>query len=190
MPLDPQQPKKQAIAAFLDGQIVDSGGRVALSIKGEANGFKATLEAVMLHWPFGVVYTVESHPGVDASQPPERPSANITIYPRVGRGLLSFFTYLILFEDRSSKIGHKSLDNLFHFKWTNEAVGQRFVNHPGVAEMLIELEDASKFSEVIIRTDAGIFLSQPVSFNKLDVDACQDTFARLAQIAEVLAEAF
>jgi hypothetical protein len=48
----------------------------------------------------------------------------------------------------------------------------------------------TKFTEVVIRADAGLSLSQPKSFNALDLDICKETFRSLAELGQILFESF
>jgi hypothetical protein len=182
--------KKQAIAQLIDGEVVDDSGRVAVCIRGNVDGYRATMEAVVPGWPFGVIYTVESVAGIDPSAPYTKRAARITLYPRVGRGMAGFFTNILLFESNTMRVDNKDLESVFNFTYDDKEMAQRFCNWPGVSERLLHLENVAKFSEVVIRTDAGIYLSQPKSFNSLDLDLCQQTFESLADIAAILAEHF
>jgi hypothetical protein len=178
-----------ALAEVIDGQVVDASERVAVSIKGYANGYAATLEAIMPSWPFGVMYTVET--GGQGGEPdPERAVAKITISPRVGRGIGSIITNLLLFEGGGMKVEDKRLQNNFNFAFDHQPLTERFLQHNRVADLLIDLDDHCKFSEVIIRTDAGIYMAQPKSFNSLTPELCQKTFTILGELTGILAYDF
>ena len=84
----------------------------------------------------------------------------------------------------------KRLEGKFVFSHNNEQLAERFVKYPGVADRLQALEEYSKFSEITIKTDAGIVLSQPKSFNAMDLDACRVTFKTLGELGQVIFEAF
>lgn len=182
--------KQKAIAKLLDGEVVDTQGRVAVCVKGTIMGYHATYEAIYPSWPFGSTYIVESCPGVDPSAPPTRPCANITICPRVGRGVSSLLTNILLFEGGGMKVHEKALDNAFNFTYNNKEIAQRFAHQEGVQELLLALDETARFSEAVVRTDAGIYLSQPKSFNSLNLDHCQEVFELLGRLAEILAENF
>jgi hypothetical protein len=183
--------KSQTIATFIDGDVVDDAGRVAVCIKGMVDGFPATMEAVYPNWPFGVVYTVETNPVADpANDAPPTGSSTLTIYPRVGRGIASVFTRLLLFESAGSPIGDKRLEKVLNFSYDDRALTERFVHYPGVSEYLLNLESIAKFSELIVRFGVGIYLSQPTSFNGLDFDVARNTFKTLGALGKVMNEAF
>jgi len=180
--------KKQTIANLIGGNIVDDGDRVAVCIKGLVDGFPATMEAIYAGWPFGVVYTLETTVLTDQLQP--QADGRITIYPRVGRGMASFFTKLFLFESSGLSVGDKGLEKIFNFSYEEREVAERFIHYPGIRELLIGLENVSKFSELVVRPGVGIYLAQPGCFDSLEFDVCRNTFQTLGAIGKVLFEAF
>lgn len=183
--------KAQTIAEYIDGNVIDDSSRVAVCVKGMVDGFPATMEAMYPNWPFGVIYTLETNPVADpASEQPPQAYAQMTAYPRVGRGVGSFFTRLLLFESAGMPIGEKRLERVLHISYDDRTVAERFVHYPGVTDNLVNLESVAKFSELIIRFGVGIYLSQPKSFNGLDYDVARNTFATLGQLGRVLNEAF
>jgi hypothetical protein len=183
--------KKQAVADIIGGKVIDDSDRVAVCIKGSVLGLPATFEAINPGWPFGVMYTVESNVVVDPNQPAAgKPAARITIYPRMGRGLTSFFTRILLFESSGMPVGDKRLEGVFNFTYDERDVALRFVGYPRVSELLMALEHSARFSELVIKTDAGIYLAQPINFNSLSLDLCQATFKTVAELAQILFEAF
>lgn len=183
----------QSIAEVIDGHVVDSSGRVAVSVKGTVSGFPATIEAIYPSWPFGVMYQLETSFSADPNAKPDktaRPAAQITLYPRMGRGITSLFTKLLLFESSSMPVGDKHLEKLFNFSYDNSEVAERFARYPGVSDYLTALEGISKFSELVVKTDTGVFLAQPTAFNSLDPEVCRATFRTLADLGQILFEAF
>ncbi len=182
--------KKETIANLIGGQIVEDGNRVAVCIKGLVDGFPATMEAIYTGWPFGVVYTLETSVLTGSSPSQQLPDSRITIYPRVGRGIASFFTKLFLFESSGLSVGDKVLERIFNFSYEDRDVAERFIHYPGVHEQLLGLENVSKFSELIVRPGVGIYLAQTDSFDGLEPDVCLNTFQALGALGKVLFEAF
>jgi hypothetical protein len=183
--------KAETIATYIDGNVIDDTARVAVCVKGMVEGFPATLEAMYPNWPFGVIYTLETNPVSDpANEEAPQAYAQMTAYPRVGRGIASFFTRLLLFESTGMSVGEKRLERVLHISYDDRAVVERFVHYPGVTDNLLNLEHIAKFSELIIRFGVGIYLAQPKSFNGLDYDVARNTFATLGQLGRVLNEAF
>jgi hypothetical protein len=183
--------KAETIASFVDGNVVDDQSRVAVCIKGMVEGFPATMEAIYPNWPFGVVYTIETNPVADpANDAPPHGTSTITIYPRVGRGIASFFTRLLLFESAGFPVGDKRLEKVLNFSYDDRGVAERFVHYPGITESLLNLESIAKFNELIVRVGVGVYLSQPTSFNGLDFDVARNTFKTLGAIGKVMNEAF
>lgn len=185
------EPKASAIAEIIEGSVVDDSQRVAVCIKGAVAGFPATLEAINPGWPFGVMYTIETHVATDpVNMPDPSRDSKIVICPRVGRGLMSIITKLLLFESSGRPVGDRKLENVFNFSYDERDVAERFAHYPGIADQLYFLEENAKFSEIVIRTQVGIYLAQPTSFNSLDLDVCRATFKSLGEIGRVLYEAF
>lgn len=186
------QAKKEAIAEVIDGRIVEDSDRVAVSIKGVVAGFAATIEAIYPSWPFGVMYTVETGSAVNGAGNGDesRPATRMTIYPRVGRGLMGMVTKIVLFEPKGMSVGDKRSQSAFNFSYDNQDVAERLIHYPRVTDYLLDLDNHAKFSEIVIKTDVGIYLSQPMSFNGLDIDLCRSTFKTLGELAGILFEAF
>jgi hypothetical protein len=59
-----------------------------------------------------------------------------------------------------------------------------------VSGILTDLDNHAKFSEIVIKTDVGVYLSQPTAFNSLDVDVCSTTFKIMGELGEILFEGF
>ena len=181
--------KQQAIAQIIDGQVIDEKERVAVCIKGSVQGLPSRIEAMFPNWPFGVMYTVESRVVDDPARQGDLP-ARITVYPRMGRGLMGILTRLVLFESKGMSVSDKRLESLYILGYDDSPTAHRFLRYPGVSEYLQQLDGVAKFSELVIKTDAGIFLAQPNNFNSLDLDVCRGTFRILGELAHILAEAF
>jgi len=182
--------KKQAIAEIIEGRVVPDETRVAVSIKGSVIGFPASLEALNTGWPFGVMYSLDTKVVDDPNKPTIKEPLKMTILPRMGRGLLRFIAHIVLFEARGMRVGDKFLESKFVFEYSDEQLAERFVRYPGMSERLIKLEQFSGFNELTIKSDAGLFLSQPKSFTALDLDVCRETFRLLGEMGQVLFESF
>jgi hypothetical protein len=137
------------------------------------------------------MYTVETNVSTDPNQPANTAGdCKFTVYPRMGRGMMGIVTKLLLFESSGQSIGDKKLEKMFNFSYDDRVVAQRFFNYPGIADHLMVLENLTKFTEIVIRTKVGIYLSQSCSFNGLDLDVCRATFRALGEMGQVLFEAF
>ena len=183
--------KLQAVAEIIEGRVIRDDPRVQVSVKGSVLGFPATLEAVQSGWPFGVMYFLETQVVEDPSKiNAERDPLTLTIMPRMGRGLLRFFSHILLFESTGQTVGDKGLESQFVFQYNESALAERFVKYPGNSDRLVRLEEFSKFGELSVKSDAGIFLSQPKSFTALDLDVCRETFRLVGELGQVLFESF
>lgn len=180
--------KQNAIAEIIDGHVVDDGERVGICVKGIVMGFPATFEAVGAGWPWPVAYTIETNPDKDDRSMYD--SAKISVTPRVGRGLFRFFSQVLLFESRGQTVGDKKLESKLILGYDNRDVAERFLRYPGVDDRLLALEHLSKFSEMVIKTNTGIYLSQPTSFTALDLDVVRVTFREMAELGQVLFDSF
>lgn len=173
------------LADMLDGQVVPAQLAMKVCIRGIVAGFPVVLEATGSTYPFGVNYFVDTGCFAGASE-----ALKIVIMPKLARGRLSVITRFLFFERRGQKINVPSLDNDFIFKYDNEFLAKKFVQHHGVLDSIKELQQQSHFDEMVIRSKAGITLGQPTPFNALDLDQCLQTFKLLADIAQVLFELF
>ncbi len=183
--------KLQAVADIIEGRVIKDDPRVAVSVKGSVLGFPATLEAVQAGWPFGVMYFLETQVIEDPAKTNDlREPLKLTVMPRMGRGLLRFFSHILLFESTGQTVGDRNLESQFVFQYNESPLAERFVKYPGNADRLLRLEDYSKFGELSVKSDAGIFLSQPKSFTALDLDVCRETFRLIGELGQVLFESF
>ncbi|HEY9868236.1 MAG TPA: hypothetical protein V6D08_03655 [Candidatus Obscuribacterales bacterium] len=182
--------KMQAVADIIEGRVVKDDQRVAVSIKGSVLGFPATLEAVHTGWPFGVMYFLETQVIEDPAKSAHKEPLKMTVMPRFGRGLFRFFAHILLFESQGQSINDKALESRFIFQYNDLPLAERFVKYPGNPDRLARLEEYSKFTELTVKSDAGIYLAQPKSFVALDLDVCRETFRLLGELGQVLFEAF
>lgn len=181
--------KKQQLARQLNGEVIADQPGLSACIKGQIKGFSATVQAVYPGWPFGVMYIVATNPGA-ADAPPNPQAGRITLYPRVGRGIGSFFSFLFLFEGKSMPVGDRRLEDQFNFVYDNRDIAMQFVHQEGVADQIRNLESRCRFSELVIRTDMGLYLAQPKSFDKIDLAECMETLNLMADLVSVIANNF
>jgi hypothetical protein len=181
--------KQRDIAGLIDGEAVDDSDRVAVCIKGTVEGFPAQLEAFMPGWPFGVTYVIQTKVMEDPHNQ-NSGGSKITILPRIGRGFMSFFAHVFLFESKGMYVNDRDLEKklIFSYEYRDEAL--RLIKYPGIPDILLTLESDCKLKEMIIKTGAGIYFSQGVSFRDLDADLCRATFGYLGQIARVMGDMF
>lgn len=184
------QEKAEQIAQIINGEVKDESNRVAVCVKGVVLGHPATFEAIQPGWPFGVMYALESRRSPSDVPVDERRVLKLSVYPRVGRGLWGLLTRLLLFESRGNPIGNRDLENLMHFNYDDRTLAEYFIHCPDVATNLVYLEEAAKFSEVVIKTDTGIYLAQPTNFHDLDIDLCLEIFRALSTIAQRMDQYF
>ncbi|MBI4534392.1 MAG: hypothetical protein HY711_10655 [Candidatus Melainabacteria bacterium] len=182
--------KLRAVADIIEGRVVNEDPRVAICVKGSVLGFPATLEAIHPNWPFGVMYYVETQIIEDPGKTKLSEPLNLTVCPRFGRGLMAFFAHLFLFEARGMSVNDKRLESRFIISYNDGAQAERYVKYPGNPDRIQRLEEFSKFSELTVRSDAGLYLAQPQSFRALDLDICRETFRLLGELGQVLFEAF
>jgi hypothetical protein len=183
--------KLRALSEILEGRIVTDTNRVEICVKGTMLGFPATLEALRATFPFGVSYFVETNlAGDGANNQPDASALNITIMPRYAKGILSFITRILLFESKGQLIGDKSFDSRYISSFNDTAQAERLLAYPGISDKINELYHLTSFNELLIRVGAGLYLSQPKSFNSLNLDVAKETFRTLAEIGQVLFEDF
>jgi len=180
--------KLETVAHMLDGRVAKPKSELGISAQGYVVGFPCRLEALNPNWPFGVNYFVDTE--VITSPNPNRESFSLDIIPRVGKGILGFFARLLIFEASGMKVGDKELDKEFICTFTKRHLVERFLRYPGVSENLLKLHKYSSFNELKIESNAGLYLSQPVAFSRLDLDNCRETFTLMGEVAQVLYEAF
>ncbi len=83
-----------------------------------------------------------------------------------------------------------ALDSAFIFKFDHPILAKMFAHHEGVAEIIQKLQEQEHFSEMVINSSAGLYLAQPTPFGALDLEQCKETFNLLANLGQVLFEAF
>lgn len=181
--------KLEMLARIIEGRVVEDP-RFEVNIKGTVLGFPATLQAIKAGWPFGVTYTLETQVIEDPNRPTRADALSMTLSPRMTRGLMAFIARLLLFEPQGQHLQDKRMEKSFIFSFNNTMEAERFVKYPGVFENLLHLEEYAKFSELVIKAQAGIVLSQPQNFNNLDPDVFRETFKIMGEIGQILFEAF
>lgn len=188
MAIDTKTAKLRALAEVLEGRVVTDTHRVEVCVKGTMLGFPATLEALRATFPFGCSYFIETN--VDKTSQPDPSMLNITIMPRYAKGLLSFITRILLFESKGQSVGDKSFDSRYICSFNDSAQAERLIAYPGITDKINELYHLTGFNELLIRVGAGLYLSQPKSFNSINIDVAKEVFRTLAEIGQVLFEDF
>ena len=175
---------------MLEGRVVHDEKRVQICIKGAVLGFPATLEAIRTGYPFGVGYYLETKVVDDPTSSSKKSALKMTMTPRMVQGLFASMLRLFLLEPKGEKLGVPKLDAAFISTFNEPEIAARFAKYPGVQEKLLELGKVSHFSELLIRTDAGLYLSQQKSFESLDLDICKVTFQLLGDIGQIIFDSF
>jgi len=177
----------EAIAEMLEGKIIEDAVGLEVCVKGAILGFPATLQALRAGFPFGVTYVVEVNVLEDPNQ--EDP-LNLTVMPRYAKGIFGFLTRIFLLESKGQKVGDKKFDNSYLCSFNQHTVAERFIKYPHVIEKIEQLNTLTKFSEMGVKSKAGLYLSQPTNFNACDLDSMRVTFKLMGEIGQVLFEAF
>jgi hypothetical protein len=184
------QTKLASLAELLDGRIVNDNQRVEVCIKGAVLGFPATLEAIRSSYPFGVTYFLETQIIEDPSAAAAMGPLKLVLTPRYARGILAVLGRILFFEARGQKLEITELDSRFICSTNDLDAARRFAQYPGIEDKLAKLYKYSNFSELLIKTDAGICLSQPTSFNALNADVFKEVFRLLGEIGQVIFDRF
>ena len=182
--------KKQAIAEILDGKVVDDSSRVQVCIKGSMLGFPTTIEAFRAGFPFGVNIYIETETEIERKKQNIVDPFKISIRPRYVKGLLAIVSRIFLFESRGEKVGNKEFESRYVSQHSDYEMAEKFIRYPGIIENINELEKISQFNELVARAKYGVFLSQSKSFKQLDIDETRETLKNLANIGQVLFDAF
>jgi len=188
--MDDNEVKAASIAKMLEGRVVPDEKRVQICIKGAVLGFPATLEAVRVGYPFGVSYYLETKVVDDPHSSSDQNALRMTIIPRAVRGFLSPILRMFLMEPKGQDLGMPKLDAAFVSSFNEPRIAERLVRYPGIQENLLELAKVSPFSELLVRTDAGLYLAQRKSFRDLDLDVCKVTFKLLGGIGKIISDSF
>jgi hypothetical protein len=179
--------KLQKLANLIDGQVILNQPALQICIKGIVAGFPVKLEAVQANYPFGVTYLVETN---SFSKKTNSESFKLVIMPKFARGKLSAITRFLFFERRGQKLDLPILDSNFIFKYDNGILAKGFARQAGAAEAIEKLEKQTHFNEMVIKSNAGLYLSQPTAFNALDIQECKETFMAMTDLAQVLFDSF
>lgn len=176
------------LAKLIDGQVVSNPVAVQACVKGIVSGFPVKIEAVQINYPFGISYFLEtSH---FSSSRAATDSFKLTILPKYARGFTSVITRFLFFERRGQKIELPRLDSAFSFKFDNGFFAKQFAHYPDVADKILLLEKLSHFNELVIKSDAGLYLLQPTPLISVDLDLVQSIITTMANLGQVLFEAF
>jgi hypothetical protein len=182
------QAKLAQLAQSIDGQVIANQTRVEVCVKGIIAGFPVTLEATKISYPFGVNYFLETGNFANRQVTPD--TFKLTVMPRYMSGWLSLISRVLFFENRGQKLNLPQLEEALRFKYDNAAAAKRFAHYPGVAKNILELEKIARFNEILVNSSAGIYLSQPISFQALELGLCKEIFSIMAELGQVLFEAF
>lgn len=180
--------KQDAFAHLVEGKVVDEHERVEVCIKGSVLGFKATIEATKAGFPFGTNFFIETN--VTGGDKFADPSFAITIVPKMAKGVLGFFTRLLLLDSHESPIGMRAFDDVLLAQGSDQGIMHRFLYYPGLADKIIALHNCSGFSEFHIQGGQGLVLNCPTNFNAYNFDSARETLALLGPIAQTLFESF
>lgn len=182
--------KKRALAEILDGKIVDDSERVEICIKGSVLGFPMTVEAFRSGFPFGVTYYIETETEKERERQGIEDPFRIDIRPRYARGILVFFSRLLLFESKGQNVGDKKFEGRYISEHTDFETAERFIRYPGVVEAIDNLNKLTGFTELVARAKYGLVLSQSNNFKSLDIDKTRETVKNMGNLAQVLFDAF
>jgi hypothetical protein len=180
----------ETLAEIIEGRVVDDSTRVQVCLKGTQLGFPATFEAIGVGFPFGVNYFIETQVIEDPNARVNPNALKLTILPRVARGFTQIFARILLIESKGQPVGDKRLEREFIMSYNNNEEAFRFCQYPGVYETLMKLHRFSKFSELLVKPDSGLWLAQPVSFKNLHPDIYKETFSTLADLGQILFDSF
>ncbi len=180
--------KLAELAQSIDGQVVNNQAGLTVCVKGIVAGFPVALEAIKATYPFGVSYFLETNQFAGKISKPE--CFKLTIMPKYMQGWLSLVSRILLFESRGQKLNLPELDRALRFQYDNGPEAKRFAHYPGAAQKILDLEKISRCNEMLINSGAGIYLSQPTAFIALDLNVCKEIFIIMAQLGQILFEAF
>lgn len=182
--------KANFIAKMLEGRVVNDEKRVQVCIKGAVCGFPATLEAMRANYPFGLSYFLETKVVDDPNSNSTEGALRMVLTPRAVHGFFASIIRIFFLEPKGQKLQVARLDSAFISTYNEPQIALRFARYPGIEESLLALYRVSKFSELLIRTDAGLYLAQPKSFDDVDLDVCKETFRILGEIGQIIVESF
>ncbi|MDR3612346.1 MAG: hypothetical protein P4L53_02195 [Candidatus Obscuribacterales bacterium] len=182
--------KVKTAAELIEGRVVVGEAPVAVMIRGMVLGFPALFQAIYEGWPFGVTYVIETRVIDDSSRIANKYDLVINIMHRNARGPLRSVMRLLLMESRGVAVGDKRIQEKYLINCNNNEQADRFLRYPGVYDALLKLEEMTKFTEIQVKANAGLSLSQPKSFNSLDLDVYLETFRALSELGQILFESF
>jgi hypothetical protein len=181
--------KIDTVVRMIEGHL-DPDSPCQVFIKGTVLGFPAILQAFITHWPFGVTYIIETKVIDDPNEVADEKPMNMSILPRLARGPFHSITRFAFLEATGLRIGDKRVQNHFVIQSNNKKEAERFIGYPEVFDKLLKLEKMTRFTEITIKVDAGLAVSQPKSFDSLDLDVAREVFKTMGELGQVLFEAF
>lgn len=182
--------KVQTAAELIEGRVITGEAPVAVMLRGTVLGFKAIFQAIYEGFPFGVTYIIETKVVDDPDRAPSKHDMTINIMHRNAKGPLRALMRVLLMESRGVPVGDKRIQERYLINTNDTNQADRFLRYPGVYDALLKLEEMTKFSEIQIKANAGLSLSQPKSFSSLDLDVYLETFRSLSELGQILFESF
>ena len=183
------QAKIETVCRMLEGRL-DPDSPCQVFVKGTVLGFPAILQAFVAHWPFGVTYILETKVIDDPDSTTDKDALDMSIVPRLARGPFHNVTRFAFFEASGMQIGDKRVQNHFIISANNKIEASRFISYPEVFDKLLRLEKMSRFTEVTIKANAGLAVSQAKSFNSLDLDTAREVFKVMGELGQIMFESF
>jgi hypothetical protein len=182
--------KVQTAAELIEGRVIQGEAPVAVMIRGTVLGFPAIFQAIYEGWPFGVTYIIETKVVDDPDHVCDKNDLVMNIMHRNAKGPLRSVMRLLLMESRGVAVGDKRIQQRYLISCNNNSQADRFLRYPGVYDALLKLEEMTKFNEIQIKVNAGLSLSQPKSFNSLDLDVYLETFRAVSELGQILFDSF
>jgi hypothetical protein len=182
--------KVKTAAELIEGRVVVGEAPVASMLRGNVLGFPALFQCIYEGWPFGVTYVIETTVVDDPARTANKNELTMNIAHRNAQGPLRSIMRIILMESRGVNVGDKRIQQKYLVNCNNNSEADRFLRYPGVYDALLKLEEMTKFTEIQVKANAGLSLSQPKSFNSLDLDVYLETFRSLSELGQILFESF
>lgn len=180
--------KAEALALALEGRVVDDSGRVEVKVECERLGFPVTVEAIRTHFPFGTNYYVN----IDVLKESNIESSAMTllISPKVTKGIWNVLGRLLLLDARVRPVGDHDFDSMFNLDTNDYNTALRFIRYPMMLDKIKELHHSTGFSELHVRSTAGLKLLQPTNFEALNLDVAKEAVRVLGEMGQILFDVF
>lgn len=178
----------EELATVIEGRIADERPRVEVCIKGTVLGFPATIEAVGTSFPFGVNFFIVTD--VIGENKDYKDGNYLTVTPKVVKGWLGLFSKLLLVDGGNIKVKDRQFDENFTLRSNESHWAKGVLSYPGMMRKIVDLYDASEFSEFHYRDGQGICVVRSECLDKLSVDVARETFRAMGIIAQVIFDSF